>query len=128
MLGKASIFEMLAHMLKSQLVFDEGERDIVIMHHEFEAMYPELPTQRIQSTLIDRGIPGGYSSMSRTVGYPVGIAANLIAEGKIDLKGIQIPVLPEIYEPILKGCEKLGIRFVERVSDLDTDERSYWGD
>lgn len=127
-LGKASIFDMLAHMLRIHLVFDEGERDLVIMHHEFEVIYPGLPKKRIQSTLIDRGIAGGYSSMSRTVGYPVGIAASLIAAGKICLTGIQIPVLPEIYNPILQECEKLGIRFVERISDLDTDERSYWGD
>jgi len=127
-LGKASVFDMLAHTLKTHLVFDEGERDLLIMHHEFEVSYPELPTQRIQSTLIDRGLPSGPSSMARTVGYPVGIAASLIASGKISLKGVQIPVLPEIYEPILAECEKLGIRFVERISELDSDERSYWGD
>ena len=38
------------------------------------------------------------------------------------------PVHPQIYEPILKECQRLGIRFTERRSDLNTDERSYWGD
>jgi saccharopine dehydrogenase-like NADP-dependent oxidoreductase len=127
-LGNASLFDMLAHMLKTQLVFDEGERDLLIMHHEFEVKYPDLPTKRIQSTLIDRGIPEGHTSMARTVGYPVGIAASLIAKGRIDLKGVRIPVLPEFYDPILAECERFDIHFVERISDLDTDERSYWGD
>jgi hypothetical protein len=98
------------------------------MHHEFEAIYPDLPRQRIQSTLIDHGDPEGDSSMSRTVGYPAGIAAGLIAEGKITQKGVLRPVSAEIYTPVLAECERLGIHFKERRSDLDTDERSYWGD
>ena len=66
--------------------------------------------------------------MSRTVGYPVGIAAHLIAEGKITTAGGRIPVLPQIYRPILAELEKLDIRFVERISTLSEDEPSYWGD
>ena len=127
-IGTASVFDMFAHTLKNRLVYDEGEMDLLVMHHEFEAIYPDLPRQRIQSTLIDCGIPGGDSSMSRTVGYPVGIAAGLVAEGKITQTGVLRPVHPEIYEPILAECRRLGICFKERRSDLDADERSYWGD
>ncbi len=127
-IGTASVFDMFAHTLKNRLVYDEGEMDLLVMHHEFEAIYPDLPRQRIQSTLIDCGIPGGDTSMSRTVGYPVGIAASLVAEGKITQTGVLRPVHPEIYEPVLAECRRLGICFKERRSDLDADERSYWGD
>ena len=127
-IGTASVFEMFAHTLKHRLVYDKGEMDLLVMHHEFEATYSDLPRQRIQSTLIDCGIPGGDSSMSRTVGYPVGIAAGLLAKGKITLAGVLRPVHPQIYEPILRECQRLGIRFEERRSDLDADERSFWGD
>ncbi len=127
-IGTASVFDMFAYTLKSRLVYDEGETDILVMHHEFEAVYPGVPRQRIQSTLIERGDPGGDSSMSRTVGYPVGIAASLIAEGKITQTGVLRPVSPEIYTPVLAECERLGIHFKERRSDLDADELSYWGD
>ena len=65
--------------------------------------------------------------MSRTVGYPVGIAAKLITEGKIKLTGVQIPVVPEIYQPILTELESMGICFVERQPEY-TEERNYWGD
>jgi hypothetical protein len=58
----------------------------------------------------------------------VGIAAGLVAEGKITQTGVLRPVHPEIYEPILAECRRLGICFKERRSDLDADERSYWGD
>lgn len=127
-LGTVSVFDMFAHTLKSRLVYDEGEMDLLVMHHEFEVLFPEQPRQRIQSTLIDSGIPGGDTSMSRTVGYPVGIAAGLVATGKVDLTGVQIPVHPQIYDPILAECEKKNIRFIERRSELSADERSYWGD
>jgi saccharopine dehydrogenase-like NADP-dependent oxidoreductase len=127
-IGTASVFEMFSHTLKHRLVYDEGEVDLLVMHHEFEAIYPDLPRQRIQSTLIDRGDPEGDSSMSRTVGYPVGIAASLIAEGRISQTGVMRPVSAEIYTPVLAECERLGIHFKERRSDLDSDERSYWGD
>ena len=127
-IGTASVFEMFAHTLKNRLVYDEGEMDLLVMHHEFEAIYPDLPRQRIQSTLIDCGIPGKDSSMSRTVGYPVGIAASLLAQEKITLTGVLRPVHPQIYEPILAECQRMDICFKERRSDLDADERSYWGD
>ncbi len=127
-IGTASVFEMFAHTLKNRLVYDEGEMDLLVMHHEFEAIYPDLPRQRIQSTLIDRGIPGEDSSMSRTVGYPVGIAASLLAQEKITLTGVLRPIHPHIYEPILAECQRMDICFKEQRSDLDSDERSYWGD
>jgi hypothetical protein len=119
---------MFAQTLKHRLVYDEGEMDLLVMHHEFEATYPDLPRQRIQSTLIDCGVVGGDSSMSRTVGYPVGIAAGLLADDKISLSGVLLPVHRQIYEPILTQCQRQGIHFKEQRSDLDADELSYWGD
>ncbi len=128
LIGTASVFDMLAHTLKHRLTYEKGEMDLLVMHHEFEAIYPNLPRQRIQSTLIDRGSPDKESSMARTVGYPVGIAAGLLADGKIDQTGVVRPVHRQIYAPILNECRRLGIRFQKRRSDFETDEPSYWGD
>ena len=63
------------------------------------------------STLIDYGIPNGDSSMSRTVALPVAIASRMILEGKITLTGVHRPIMPEVYEPILKETsnEKLAM-------------------
>jgi hypothetical protein len=35
-------------------------------------------------------------------------------EGKIEISGVHIPVVPEIYEPVLDELEALGIKCVER--------------
>ena len=51
--------------------------------------------------------------MARTVSLPAAIAARLIMEGKLDTPGVQIPVYPEIYTPVMTELEELGIRFRE---------------
>jgi saccharopine dehydrogenase (NADP+, L-glutamate forming) len=52
--------------------------------------------------------------MAKTVGLPLAIAADLFMDGKINVKGLHIPVIPEIYEPILEKLEELGVRFIEK--------------
>ena len=54
-----------------------------------------------------------------SVGLPVAIAAKLLLTGKIDLKGVQIPLHPEIYDPVLAELESFGIRFVDEIKDLE---------
>jgi saccharopine dehydrogenase-like NADP-dependent oxidoreductase len=87
---------------------------MIVLQHEFLARTGSGRTERIVSTLIDYGIPGGDSSMSRTVGLPAAIGARLVLEGRIDLTGVQVPVHPEIYGPILDELASLGVRFEEK--------------
>ncbi len=51
--------------------------------------------------------------MARTVSLPAAIGVRMILEGKIDLTGVHIPVIPEIYEPVLKELSEIGIVFKE---------------
>ena len=91
---------------------------MIILQHIFEAVYTEGKKERIMSTLIDFGIPNGDSSMSRTVGLPPAIGTRLILEGKINKTGVHIPVIPEIYVPILAELKEKGIEFKERKETL----------
>ncbi|RLB42593.1 MAG: saccharopine dehydrogenase [Deltaproteobacteria bacterium] len=117
-LETVSVFEMLAYVLKNKLRYNDGEMDLLIQHHEFIAEYPGGRKKKITSTLINQGIPNGDSSMSRTVGLPVAIATTLIARGKVNLTGVHIPILPEIYKPVLVELENFGIKFEERQSEI----------
>jgi saccharopine dehydrogenase (NADP+, L-glutamate forming) len=54
--------------------------------------------------------------MAKTVGLPLAIAARHILRGDIKLKGVQIPVIEEMYQPILKELAELGISFTESES------------
>jgi saccharopine dehydrogenase (NADP+, L-glutamate forming) len=69
----------------------------------------------INSSLIVKGEDNVRTAMAKTVGLPIGIAAKLILENKINLTGLHIPILPEIYEAVLAELETHNIRFRERV-------------
>ncbi len=117
-LGTVSVFDMFAHILKEKLTYNDGEVDLLLQHHEFVGRYPDGRQEMTMSTLVDTGTPGGDSSMSKTVGLPAAISARLIAEDKIDLKGVCIPVHSQIYKPVLAELEALNIKFVERKTTL----------
>ena len=112
-LQKGAPIDILTARMLEKMQYEEGERDMLILQHQFIAEYPDHK-EKITSTMIDFGIPHGDTSMSRTVGLPAAIGVKLILQGKIDLTGVQTPVVPEIYEPILKELERLDIHFTEK--------------
>jgi len=111
---KGSALDNLAALMVEKLRYEAGERDMIVLRHEFLVRTETGRNERITSTLIDYGVPGGDSSMSRTVGLPAAIASRLVLEGKIRLTGVQVPVHPEIYDPILEELASLGVRFEEK--------------
>jgi len=113
-----TLLDMVGARLQSKLVFADGERDMIVLHHEFIAQDAAGKQRRIFSTLVDYGVPGGDSAMARTVSLPCAVATNLILEGKITLTGLHIPVSPEIYVPVLAELETLGITCKETEQPL----------
>ena len=55
-----------------------------------------------------------YTAMSDTVGIPVGIAAKMILNNKINNRGVLLPIFEEIYNPVLKELEDYNIKFTEK--------------
>ncbi|MBL3592451.1 MAG: saccharopine dehydrogenase NADP-binding domain-containing protein [Synergistaceae bacterium] len=107
---RGSARDIVSFLFAERLVYEKDERDLVILQDECLASFPGRPgTVRYCSTLVDFGIPGGDSSIARTTGLPPAIAARLIAEGKIEARGVHRPVLAEIYEPVLAELEQEGI-------------------
>ena len=106
--------DFLANLMLKKMQYAEGERDMVVLHHDFVAEFAGRQ-EHITSTLIDFGKPGGDSSMSRTVSLPAAIAVKLILDGQIQERGVHIPVSPEIYNPVLSELEKLGIVCKEKI-------------
>ncbi len=115
--GTNTILDALCNLFEEKLQYASGERDMIVMQHEFLIQYPDKK-QKVTSTLIDYGIPNGDSSMSRTVALPVAIASKMILDGEIKLTGVHRPIIPEIYEPILKELEKLDIKMDEKTFDI----------
>jgi saccharopine dehydrogenase-like NADP-dependent oxidoreductase len=112
-LAKGSALDNVSALMVEKLKYEAGERDMIVLQHEFLVTTASGRNERIVSTLVDYGVPGGDSSMSRTVGLPAAIGARLVLEGKIAVTGVQVPVRPEIYEPVLRELEAYGVRFRE---------------
>ena len=95
----------------ASLTYAEGERDMIVLRHEFGVVTASGRRETRTSTLVAFGEPGGDSAMARTVSLPAAVAARLILDGRIASTGVRIPVEPEIYEPVLDALEPMGIVF-----------------
>ncbi|MGK2859633.1 MAG: saccharopine dehydrogenase C-terminal domain-containing protein, partial [Thermoanaerobaculia bacterium] len=82
---------MMIELLERKLPLEADERDIIILQHKLEVEYPDpqRSPEVITSTLAYEGESGGFSAMSKTVGFPTAIAVRLVLEGKIPLTGAQ---------------------------------------
>ena len=106
--------QLLQAILEEQWALQPADRDLIVMQHQFE-IQTQLGIKKITSSLVNVGQDAVYTAMAKTVGLPLAIAVDLFLKGEISLRGLQLPVVPELYLPILEALEKEGIRFEERV-------------
>lgn len=116
-LKEATPAQILQKKLEEKWGLDPQDKDMIVMEHVLEW---ELNNRKYEtrSSLVVRGINQEETAMSITVGTPVAIATKLILNGTIKRTGVQIPVKPDMYLPILEELEQLGIRFIEETRQL----------
>lgn len=113
---KGSPAQLLQAILEAHWSLYPADRDMVVMQHQFE-IQTHKGIKKVISSLVEIGQDAVYTAMAKTVGLPLAIAVDLFLQGKISLRGLQLPVVPELYLPILEALELQGIRFEERVVD-----------
>jgi saccharopine dehydrogenase-like NADP-dependent oxidoreductase len=106
--------DALQHLLETRLAMQPADKDLIVMVHEIGYTRDGV-AYSAQSSLIIEGEDSLQTAMARTVGLPLGIAAILVLDGRIPLTGVHIPILPLIYEPVLRELEQQGIRFAHTV-------------
>ncbi|MCX8020260.1 MAG: saccharopine dehydrogenase NADP-binding domain-containing protein [Chitinophagaceae bacterium] len=111
--GQCSAADILQFALEKKLTLKPDDKDMIVMAHEVEFDINNT-AKRLISYLIVKGENALRTAMAKTVGLPMGISARLILNGHIRCKGVQIPVLPEIYEPVLAGLAEHNILFKEK--------------
>jgi saccharopine dehydrogenase-like NADP-dependent oxidoreductase len=111
-LENASPADILQYILASKWEFKEDDIDILVMQHQLEYEVNGVRRKLIAS-MVDKGRDHENTAISRTVGLPAAIAAKMVLNGKITATGVHIPIIKEIYEPILEELKVHGIRFVE---------------
>ena len=104
--------DVLQYVLESKLSLLPHDKDMIVMLHEFE-YETEGRKSWIKSSLIVKGENSLHTAMAKTVGLPLGIAAKLILDGTITTRGLHIPIVKDIYEPVLKNLELYDIKFNE---------------
>ena len=112
-LKEATPAQILQKILMDSWTLEDDDKDMIVMYHKFgyELMGK---MHQIDSTMVVKGEDRTYTAMSKTVGLPVAIATLAILNEKITTPGVQIPILKEIYEPILSELEGFGIKFTEK--------------
>ena len=111
--GVDSTFEVTSDRMIEKMSLGKNERDMVVMQHTFLAAYSDGSKEVIRSRMLDFGTLATDTSIARTVALPAAIGVEMILDGKIKSKGVHVPVIPEIYNPVLDQLETLGIKMVE---------------
>ena len=86
---------------------------MIVMWHKF-GFKIDGELHEVNSSMVCIGEDQTYTAMSETVGLPVAICTKMILNGTIQLKGVQLPIHKEIYEPVLKELEAYNVVFTEK--------------
>ena len=105
--------DVLQFTLENKLSLLPLDKDMIVMLHEFEYNI-NGHTSMIKSSLVVKGENNMRTAMAKTVGLPLGIAAKLILNGTITTTGLHIPIVKEIYAPVLNELEQYDINFNEQ--------------
>lgn len=111
-LKNATPAQMLQSILEKRWTPKPEDKDMLVMWHKF--VYELNGTQHERhSSMVCTGENTLHSAMAKTVGLPLGIGALAMLEGRIQGKGVQIPVHKHIYGPVLAELEEYDISFSE---------------
>lgn len=111
-LKNASPAKILQHLLEEKWSLTADDKDMIVMQHQFEYEL-ENQSHRLISSLVTLGSDQLHTAMSKTVGWPLGIAAKLILTDQIKSRGVITPMIPEVYNPVLKELDGLGVQMQE---------------
>lgn len=116
--------EIFAYLLAHKMRYKPQECDMVVLSHEVitrpkqtegeRQAQQEDDVQVHKSSLITYGTPRA-SAMARTVGIPVAIAALRVLDEKVDIRGVARPDDPNVYDPVLRGLQEVGLGMKEHV-------------
>jgi len=113
-LKNATPAQILEKILNDSWKLQPDDKDMIVMYHKFGY---EIDGKKVQmdSQMVCIGQDQTYTAMAKTVGLPVAMATLLILNGKITTPGVQLPILKEVYLPVLEELEKYGVVFKEQM-------------
>lgn len=109
-LGGKTNAQILLYVLSEKIPMKAYDKDMVLMQHEIK-FEQDGKSKTHMSYLITKGEDLLHTAIATTVGLPLGILTRLILTDQVKLTGLHIPVMSEVYVPVLKELEEHGIRF-----------------
>jgi len=114
--GAKSSADILLELLLYKWAMHPEDKDMVVMQHNVRYEFRNEITN-MTSTMVVKGEDSNFSAMAKTVGMPMAILTEMVANNKIiPPRGVLIPTMPEIYRPVLNKLSKIGVEFTETVS------------
>ena len=120
-LQEATPLSLLNLVFEEKLSLLPEDQDCLIMEHHLSYQLRD-ERQEMTATLVLRGESEKDSAVARVIGYTCGAAAKSILTGVVKVKGLHIPIVREIYDPILNELEEAGIAFHITEKKMQTAE------
>ncbi|PCJ23285.1 MAG: saccharopine dehydrogenase [Flavobacteriales bacterium] len=112
-LKDATPAQILQHILEQKWTLAPEDKDMIVMWHRFRYVL-NGKDKELHSSMVVKGDDQKYTAMAKTVGLPLAISVKMILNGTISIPGVHVPIIKEIYNPILDELENYGINFVEK--------------
>jgi len=109
---KASPAEVLQKILEQKWKLEPKDRDMIVMQHNLRYVSIDNHHQKFKTSMVVLGDDTQHTAMSKTVGWPLAIAAKLILTGAVNDTGVVVPLTPRYYQPIIKELKILGVNFI----------------
>ncbi|MBN2409865.1 MAG: saccharopine dehydrogenase NADP-binding domain-containing protein [Candidatus Aminicenantes bacterium] len=95
-----------------------AERDVTLLRIVVSGKKSGVPQTHIFE-MVDYGDPGkGQTSMARTTSFPASIASQMIAEGRISVRGVVFPegiFDRDLFFPFMEGLAKRGVSISHKI-------------
>ncbi|MEO0339373.1 MAG: saccharopine dehydrogenase C-terminal domain-containing protein [Bacteroidota bacterium] len=109
-LPRATPALILEHLLREKWLLNEGDKDRIIIHHQFDYELGRKKYTRY-STLDLVGDNHENTAVAKAVGLPIAVLFRYITENDISDRGVGVPLEKRIYEPVLAELATHGLAF-----------------
>jgi len=117
--GEVSPYRFMIKHLEPLLQYKDNEKDLVVMLNIFEGIASGKPTRMTTRMIIERDLETGLMAMSKGVGFPASIVAQMIAADEITAKGVLTPIFDIPYQRFTERLAERGIVIEIEVERLD---------
>jgi saccharopine dehydrogenase-like NADP-dependent oxidoreductase len=125
-LTQGTAAEYLLALQTRKMMYGPDESDVTLVMVRMEVEYPDQSRALKEATLRVAGIPGGFSAMTRAVGYSVGIAGKYVLEGRTNATGcVMLPEISDLCTTMREEMATYGFEFDYQTTPLPADTPGY---